>query len=189
MKHKTLSLVLIGSLGLAPLAGCESLPGDKGTQGAVIGGAGGAAAGAAVGGEDNRLAGALIGGILGAGGGYLIGQNMDKKDEGEARQAAQRAQKQPATAADVRNSMTADLNADGFVSIDEVLAMKSANLNDAEMIQRLQATNQVFSLNPDQQRQLRNGGISDNVINQMLAMNRAPAAPAGTIGQPAGARH
>ncbi|HWP39877.1 MAG TPA: hypothetical protein VNL70_03045, partial [Tepidisphaeraceae bacterium] len=54
----------------APLmVGCESLPGDEKTQGAVIGGLAGAGAGAVLAGEDNRLLGALIGGAAGAGGG------------------------------------------------------------------------------------------------------------------------
>jgi hypothetical protein len=43
---KTTALVLSASIGLAPLAGCESLPGGEKEQGAVIGGVGGAALGA-----------------------------------------------------------------------------------------------------------------------------------------------
>src|SRR5687768_1697532 len=73
--------LLSASILLAPVAGCESLPGNEKQQGAVIGGVGGAAAGAAIGGEDNRLAGAVIGGLLGAGGGYLVGAKMEKDDE------------------------------------------------------------------------------------------------------------
>ena len=38
MRFKRLtSMVVIGSMGLAPLAGCESLPGGEKEQGAVIG--------------------------------------------------------------------------------------------------------------------------------------------------------
>src|ERR1043166_6862434 len=70
-------MVLVASFGAAPIVGCESLPGNKKEQGAVIGGVGGAAAGPAIA-KNNRLAGGLIGGLLGAGGGYLIGANMDK---------------------------------------------------------------------------------------------------------------
>ena len=78
LKKTFVSTALIGSLVLAPLTGCESLPGNDESQGAVIGGVSGAAAGALLGGKDNRLLGALIGGALGAGGGYLIGANKDK---------------------------------------------------------------------------------------------------------------
>lgn len=171
MKSKAIALLLASSLGAGSMVGCEDLPGNKGTQGAVIGGAGGAAAGAAVS-KDNRLAGALIGGVLGAGGGYLIGHSMDKKDNKEAEHAAQQARERPATAEQVRHATSADLNGDGFVSIDEVTAMKQAGLSDEEMVQRLRATNQVFSLTPEQQQQLRVAGLSDYVINQMLSMNR-----------------
>src|SRR5688500_4383197 len=72
---KGVSALLIGSLTLGPLVGCESLPGDKETQGAVIGGVGGALAGGALA-KDNRLLGALIGGAVGAGGGWLIGSQL-----------------------------------------------------------------------------------------------------------------
>src|SRR5437667_10571253 len=81
MPRRTLiSVALIGSLGLAPLTGCENLPGGKKEQGAVIGGAGGALAGAAVGGKGHRTGGALIGGLLGAGGGSLTGPQMKTND-------------------------------------------------------------------------------------------------------------
>ena len=55
LKRTLVSTVLMGSLALAPLTGCEDLPGDEKSQGAVIGGVGGAVAGAALGGEYNRL--------------------------------------------------------------------------------------------------------------------------------------
>src|SRR5687768_5086603 len=109
-KKSMISTALIGSLVMAPLTGCESLPGSDEQQGAVIGGLGGAAAGAAIS-KDNRWLGALIGGALGAGGGYLIGANKDKitgKDDDErdkareeAIKASERAEKNPAKPEDV----------------------------------------------------------------------------------------
>src|SRR5687767_2803491 len=110
-KRKLISAALIGSLTLAPLSGCESLPGGGKEQGAVIGGAGGAAAGAAIS-KDNRLLGALIGGVLGAGGGYLIGAKVDKdksdRDDSEdeefrdrAVEASKQAERDPAGVDDV----------------------------------------------------------------------------------------
>jgi hypothetical protein len=71
---KTTALVLSASIGLAPLAGCESLPGGEKEQGAVIGGVGGAAAGAAIGGAVGGPPGALIGGAIGAVAGGLAGK-------------------------------------------------------------------------------------------------------------------
>ena len=177
---KTTALVLSASIGLAPLAGCESLPGGEKEQGAVIGGAGGAAAGAALGGKDNRLAGAVIGAVLGAGGGYLIGTKMEEKDKDkdgrasqkrqEAEAAAQKAKADPATPDDVKSTNTADLNDDGFVTLDEVAAMEKAGLSDKEQIRRLERTQQYFQLTDEQQDYLRGQGVSDDVIVAMRDM-------------------
>ena len=174
---KTTAVVLSASFLLSPLVGCESLPGDEKEQGAVIGGVGGAAAGAAIGGEDNRLAGAVIGGILGAGGGYLVGAKIDKdrdKDSAEKRQeaeaAAAKAKADPATIEDVKSTNTADLNNDGFVTLDEVAAMEKAGLSDKEQIRRLERTQQYFELTSEQQDYLRGQGVSDEVIVAMKDM-------------------
>src|ERR1051325_6033895 len=69
MKKK---LLLIGGIcaGLG-LSGCSSAPGTAGQQGAVVGGATGAAVGASV--TRNRALGAVVGGAVGAAGGYVIG--------------------------------------------------------------------------------------------------------------------
>src|SRR5213075_2402548 len=124
--NKCIPLVTAAAL-LVGTVGCENLPGNKQSQGAVIGGATGAAVGAAV--AHNNLLGALIGGLIGAGGGYLIGANVDKitgKDTAGAEQANSRAQSSPATAEQARNATTADVNHDGFVTMDEIVAMKKA---------------------------------------------------------------
>jgi hypothetical protein len=173
-RTKLTCLVLTASIGLAPLAGCENLPGNKKEQGAVIGGVGGAVAGAAIG-KNNRALGALIGGALGAGGGYLVGANLDKnkdknKTKDEGIKASENAQKNPATAADVKDSSTADLNGDGFVTLDEVVAMKDAGLSDKEMIKRLQRTQQYFELTDEQVKYLRDRGVDDKVIQAMRDM-------------------
>jgi hypothetical protein len=168
---------VVVSIALAPvgfLTGCENLPGDKKTQGAVIGGVGGAAAGAIIGGKEHRLLGALIGGAAGAGGGYLVGANWDKitgKKTDEAKQAEQRAKDRPASASDVKNSTTADLNDDGFVTLDEVVAMNDAGLSNKEMIRRLEKTQQYFELTSDQEKYLRDHGVSNDVVVAMRNMN------------------
>ena len=166
------------------LVGCESLPGTRRQQATVGGAAGGAAAGALID-RDNRGRGAIIGGLLGAGGGYLIGGQLDK-DEDSARLASDRAQANPATAQDVRDARTADLNNDGFVSLDEVVAMHEAGLSDRQMLERLRATGQVFALNADQERYLRDRGVSREVIEGMRDLNQNvvddrvdPSAPIG----------
>jgi hypothetical protein len=155
--------------------GCEQLPGTPKEQGTAIGGVGGAVTGAALGGEHHRLLGALIGGAAGAGGGYLIGANSERiahKDAAAAQEAMQRAQTAPATAEQARTAPTADLNGDGFVTMDEVVAMRQAGLPDQTIVERLRATGKVFELNPDQQRYLRERGISDRVISEITEVNR-----------------
>lgn len=166
----SIALLAFGSLG------CENLPGNRQTQGAVIGGVAGAGAGAVVGGEDNRLLGAIIGGALGAGGGYLIGAHTDwfgdPDAESQAREAVREAQADPATADDVSKSSTADLNQDGFVTLDEVIAMERAGLSDAEILVRLRLTDQVFELNRSQRSQLIAAGVSAEVVDEMPRINR-----------------
>ena len=191
MRHAKLTcLVLTASIGLAPLAGCENLPGNKKEQGAVIGGVGGAVAGAAIG-KNNRALGALIGGALGAGGGYLVGAKLDKdkdknKTKDEAIKASENAQKNPAKASDVKDSSTADLNDDGFVTLDEVVAMKDAGLSDKEMIKRLQRTQQYFELTDEQMKYLRDHSVDDTVIQAMRDMHPDEARTASDTTSPEG---
>jgi hypothetical protein len=167
---------MLGACGALILStGCEQLPGEPRTQGAVIGGLGGAAAGAAVGGREHRLLGALIGGALGAGGGYVIGANQDRirgRDQGAAVEAARSAETRPATVEDARTATTADLNNDGFVTMDEIVAMHRAGLSDDEIIQRMRATDQVFELTAEQERYLLTQGLSRHVIAEMPNINR-----------------
>lgn len=192
-KPNTFNLVLVGLAALS-LVGCENLPGSKGTQGAVIGGTGGAAVGALAGGEHHRLLGALIGGALGTAGGYVVGANSDRilgHDQNGARQAARNSQEHPATPQQALAAPTADINGDGFVTMDEIVAMKQAGLTDAQMLQKLQATGQVFDLTPQQQQYLSSQGVDQYVLDQMPQLNRATrdrllSAPPGTTPYPAG---
>jgi hypothetical protein len=157
------------------LVGCENLPGTREQQGAVIGGATGAATGAVVGGEKHRGLGAVIGGVLGAAGGYVIGANSDKilgKDTEDAERAGTRAKTTPVTAEQARTATTADINSDGYVTLDEVAAMRSAGLSDEQMLRKLEATGQVFDLTDEGKRYLRDQGVSEYVINQMSGLNQ-----------------
>ena len=167
-----MGIALVGVL----LAGCENLPGNKPTQGAVIGGATGAAAGAVIGGDKNRAAGAVIGGVLGAAGGYVIGANSDKilgRDKDDADSVGRRAQTAPVSVEQARTARTADINTDGYVTLDEVVAMKNAGLSDREMLSRLEATGQIFDLSSESQRYLRDQGVSETVIQDMQNLNQA----------------
>ena len=182
------ALLLILSLATS---GCKNLPGSPGAQGAAIGGVGGAAAGAAIGGEHHRVLGALVGGAVGAGGGYLIGANKDRltqHDTAGAQAAVQRAQQNPASPQDALTASTADLNRDGFVTMDEVVAMKRAGFSDQQIFDRMRATGQVFELTPQQQDYLRNNGLDQYVIDQIPGLNRETAVPTygGAYNQPYG---
>ena len=175
MRNRISTQLTAMALAGAFLVGCTELPGTKGQQGAVIGGAGGAATGAVVGGEKHRAVGAIIGGVLGAAGGYVIGANSDKilgKDKNDAEASATRAKSNPATAEQARTARTADVNSDGFVTLDEVAAMKDAGLSDREMLNRLEATGHIFDLTTEGQQYLRDHGVSENVIREMQNLNQ-----------------
>ncbi|EEF58700.1 hypothetical protein [Pedosphaera parvula] len=174
--------MLCASLAVVALlncTGCHNVPATSGNQGTIAGGLGGTTSGAAIGSEHNRGAhnrvlGVLLGGSLGAGAGYVVGANSDMilgRDHAAATQATQKAETNPATPQDVRNSNTADLNHDGFVTMDEVAAMKAAGLSDDQMLQRLRATDQVFELTAQQQQYLRDHGVDQTVISQMENIN------------------
>ncbi|MGZ8920351.1 MAG: glycine zipper domain-containing protein [Limisphaerales bacterium] len=158
------------------LVGCSSLPGNDQQQGAVIGGASGAAVGAAV--SKNRALGAVIGGAVGAAGGYVIGKNKDKitgKDndnDNEVEQAAAKAQEAPVTPQEARNATTGDVNNDGFVTLDEVIALEQADLTDDQIIERLRATNQVVDLTEEQRRYLLDRGVGQSVIDRLATLNQ-----------------
>ena len=174
MSNLNLRMLLLVGVSAASLVGCENLPGSKGTQGAVIGGTGGAAVGAAVAGH-NRLLGALIGGAVGGAGGYLVGANSDRimgRDHASAAEAVRRSQEHPATAQDALRATTADLNNDGFVTLDEVVAMRDAGLSDTQMLDRMRITGQVFELTPDQRQYLLDRGVSRYVVDQMESINK-----------------
>jgi hypothetical protein len=167
------NLLLIGGLcaGLG-LSGCSSAPGTSGQQGAVVGGASGAAVGAAVA-PHNRALGAVIGGAVGAAGGYVVGNKtgpLDKRGQENG----------PETTA-----ATADLNRDGFVTLDEIVSMRNSGVSDDEMIRRIQATGLTFDLNEDQRKYLSDHGVSATVINQLPTINRTyTTAPAPVVVTP-----
>jgi hypothetical protein len=164
--------MLLGGSDLA----CENLPGTRNQQATTIGALAGGLGGAALN-HSNPLMGALVGGALGAGGGYLIGARTDWFDDkdsaaDDARRSVEIAQQQPATAEQARRAATADVNGDGFVTADEIVAMKKAGLSDDEMVSRLRATNQVFDVSAEQASVLRQQGVSDHVIQEMQQINR-----------------
>ncbi len=173
---RSIAPMFVGILLIASLLSCQSLPGTAEEQGAVAGGAAGAIAGATL--AENSLIGALIGGALGAGGGYLIGSRTGYFDDNaedvrqEAQDAVQEARTDPATAEEALAADSADINNDGFVTMDELIAMEDAGLPDDTMIERLQATDQVFDLSDSQEKYLLDEGVSRYVVNELPDINR-----------------
>lgn len=174
---KTIKTVL-ALLAVLALVSCEQLPGTREQQSTAAGGVAGATVGAILADSDNQLLGALLGGALGAGGGYLIGAKTDWFDQdqadtsAQAQQAVQEAQRNPATAQEARQADTADIDNNGFVTMDELIAMEDAGLSDDQILQRLRATDAVFDLNQEQADRLMEAGMSRDVVAQLETINR-----------------
>ncbi len=191
--YGTILALALGAALITTAAGCRQLPGTNKEQGAAIGGLGGAAAGAAIGGSHHRLLGALLGGALGAGGGYLVGANVNRlkgNDQRAAQQAVQNAQAHPATPQEALSAPTADLNGDGFVTMDEIVAMQRAGLSDQQMLQKMRATGQVFELTQAQTNYLARNGVDQYVIDEIPQINKNVreqylTSNPGTMNQPA----
>jgi hypothetical protein len=172
-RRRWIVLGATAALACATTMGCQQLPGTRTQQATTLGGAAGAAVGYAM--NDDRVLGALIGGALGAGGGYLIGARTDWLENPGAQDAARDAiddsQRSPVSAEDVARSTTADINNNGFVTLDEMVAMERAGLSDDEVLGRLRATGQVFDLTREQERALLDAGISSRVVREMRDIN------------------
>lgn len=115
----------------------------------------------------------LTGGQLGIGGGFLIGAAPDKvanHERQDAISAATRAEEAPASLLSVRKSKTADLNNDGYVTLDEVVAMARAGLSPQEISDRLRATGYVFATTPEQERYLTDRGVKPDVISTLHSL-------------------
>lgn len=154
-------------------AGCSSAPGNAKQQGAVVGGATGAAVGAAVS-KNNRALGAIIGGAVGAAGGYVIGQKTGTLDnKGDHSTASGTPATTESGTAKSNTGPSADANKDGFVTLDEVVDMEKKGLSDDEMIERLRATGQKFDLEDNHREYLRQRGVSERVISELPMLNRA----------------
>ncbi|HEY8493147.1 MAG TPA: OmpA family protein [Myxococcota bacterium] len=67
------------AFGLIGTLACETLPGDRTTQGAVLGSLAGAGAGVLAAGEGDNLAGGLIGAAVGGIAGGLLGRYLDNQ--------------------------------------------------------------------------------------------------------------
>lgn len=171
------------------LAGCASLPYSPKTETAVAGAAAGALVGSMVGEDDE---GAIWGALAGAGLGYVLASETDwftdDQPEGDhhhhsssshSRVSFYRhlayARVHPATIASVYTDDDADLNGDGLVTVDEVVAMAHSDLSEDEVIARLDATEQVFFLSPAQRQRLLDAGVATDVVAAIDTLAQAHA--------------
>jgi hypothetical protein len=127
-------------------------------------------------GQQTALA-SLAARVGGPGGGWIIAATPDHIQQhslGSAQQANRLAQQQPAGPGDIERSDNCDLNADGYVTMDEVLALKRAGLTDEQLISRVRRTPMVFAMTDRQQQYLHDRGIPQAVLNVMLSSNGEP---------------
>lgn len=120
---------------------------------------------------DRKAVAALAVAAAGPGGGWIIGasrQNLRAGRSALAGKANQNAEQHPAAPGDVAASTDADLNHDGFVTLDEIIALKRAGLTEDQMKDRIMHADQVFAPNERQQQYLRDRGIGQAVIDAML---------------------
>jgi surface antigen len=161
MKRALLSVVACGVLS-AGVIGCET----KAGTGALVGGAAGAGIGAIVGHNSHGRtgSGALIGGAVGALGGALIGNEMDKQDKREARRdrdyddySARRGAPRTTAAA---------------VTRDDVIEWTRRGDRDEQIIDRIDRSGTVIRLSARDENQLRDSGVSEDVIRAMKNTDR-----------------
>jgi hypothetical protein len=150
---------LLGAVFPALLAcGCDSLSNTEG--GALGGGLLGAGAGALIGHATGHTgAGALIGAGAGALTGGLIGHAVDKSEERTAAQvAAANAQSQQAP-----------------LGMIDVVQLVQAHVADEVIIAQIRSTGSVFHLSSNDTIYLKQQGVSDAVVQEMiLTANRYP---------------
>jgi len=155
---------LIGLLGLSIAGGgCQS----KAGTGALVGGAGGAAAGAAIGSMSHSRAGegALIGAAVGALGGALIGHSMDQADE--TRDAEQSRYHD----GDYDRRHVAAVASEKVTKAD-VIRWTQRGVHDEVIIDRIERGNTIFHLTAADENDLRDRGVSESVVQAMEATAR-----------------
>ena len=157
------SLCMLGIL----LTGCQNYP--EIPQQNVVDPAGAVSAGAGVA-PNGRLLAGLVGGKLGETGGYLVGADWTKireKRTDQAIAAVTKAADKPATVADVARSDTADLNHDGFITLDEIIAMQQAGLSAPQINERLEKSHQYIELTREQAQYLAQHHVPTEVVSAM----------------------
>ncbi|MFC1646452.1 YMGG-like glycine zipper-containing protein [Candidatus Omnitrophota bacterium] len=143
MSKKIFLFVLLSFVLIA--TGCQSM-GEKTKGGALIGGIVGAGAGGIIGHQSGHGGeGAAIGAAVGAISGGLIGNQIDKSDQ-EAK---------------ATNS--------SHLGILQIVDMASKDVPDDVIIDEIHRTNSVYSLTSETITYLKENGVGDKVVDEMLA--------------------
>lgn len=133
------------------LTSCE----NKTASGALIGGGIGAGSGALIGNATGHAgAGALIGAGVGALAGGIIGNALEDKDRKSMEDKA------PKTLKKIDNGET--------LSVYDIKQMVNAGINDKVIISQIEATKSRFHLTSSDIIDLKNAGVSQNVIDAMI---------------------
>ncbi|MGA2775627.1 MAG: glycine zipper domain-containing protein [Candidatus Omnitrophota bacterium] len=146
---KYVSLLIVLAFSFA-VFGCETNK-TRVAEGAGIGGALGAIAGGVIGNQTGSpVGGALIGGALGAAGGAAIGAQINKPG---AATTAQAGSTQPMAQ----------------LSMNEIVELTKQGVASDNIIAKIRATHSTYSLTQDDISYLRRQGVSQRVIEEMLA--------------------
>jgi uncharacterized protein YcfJ len=151
--------MIVSTLLAVGTAGCATKTGS----GAVIGGVGGAAVGGLIGANSHGRAGegALIGGAVGALGGALVGHGMDKSDEKKKSEASSEKRYQE------RSDSTYSSTSSNRITNLTVMDWTRQGVKEDIIIDRIQRSGQTFYLSSNDERDLRNAGVSPAVIQTM----------------------
>lgn len=112
-----------------------------------------------------------LGTIVGA-----LPEYVRNKDRAAARAASAEALMNPAMANQALIAPTADLNTNGFVTVDEVLAIKQSGATDDQLIDKLAATGQIFEVPPMLRNFLWGRGLEERTVATISQLNPAAVA-------------
>ena len=148
------------------LTGCQNPDGTQNNtgSGALIGGALGALTGAAIGGRNHGGQDALIGAAAGLVAGGLIGNSMDREQEARLKAEA------PQTYAHVDQGQP--------LTVADVKALAKAGVTEDVIVSQINNSHTVFHLSSADIIDLRDAGVTDKVVNCMIATASAASAPA-----------
>jgi outer membrane lipoprotein SlyB len=155
MKRHALILT-VASLAVL-LTGCQNPDGTQNNtgSGALIGGAMGAVTGAAIGGRRNGAEDAALGMAAGAVAGGLMGLAVDRDQEARLKAQA------PQTYVRVDQGQP--------LSVADVKALARAGINEDVIINQIRASHTVYHLSAADIVDLRDSGVTNNVINYMIS--------------------